>query len=169
MSFGDLLRRVVGAGEKAPAGADGTLGDLLLTPTRIYARVVLQLRDDLEAAGGAHGIHGLAHITGGGLPGNVPRALPAGLGARLDPARWPLPPVMRLIAAAAGIDDAELRATFNGGLGMIAVVPADAVEPAIASLAHSGVSAWQVGEVAPIEALGGRYVEGPLAEAGTGR
>ena len=73
---------------------------------------------------------------------------------------------MRLIAAAAGIDDAELRATFNGGLGMIAVVPADAVERAVASLARSGVPAWLVGEVAPVEALGGRYVEGPLAEAG---
>jgi phosphoribosylformylglycinamidine cyclo-ligase len=175
-SFAGLLRGVGGAPRDATgdAGPDATLGDVLLTPTRIYARAVLRLRDDLEAAGGTArgtnpGIHGLAHITGGGLPGNVPRALPAGLGARLDPARWPLPPVMRLIATAAGIDDAELRATFNGGLGMVAVVPADAVEPAIASLARSGVPAWRVGEVAPLEALGGRYVEGPLAGADAGR
>ncbi len=167
-SFAALLRRVTGA--SGDAGPDATLGDVLLTPTRIYARAVLRLRDDLAASGAARpGIHGLAHITGGGLPGNVPRALPAGLGARLDPARWPLPPVMRLIASAAGIADTELRATFNGGLGMIAVVPADAVEPAIASLARSGVPAWRVGEVAPLAALGGRYVEGPLAEAGAAR
>jgi phosphoribosylformylglycinamidine cyclo-ligase len=162
-SFRALLRRVVGSG--GGPGSNGTLADELLTPTRIYARAVLRLRDDLEAAGGAPGIHGLAHITGGGLPGNVPRALPAGLGALLDPGRWPLPPVMRLIAAAAGIDDGEVRATFNGGLGMIAVVPADAVGRAVASLARSGVPAWLVGEVAPVEALRGRYVEGLLSEA----
>ncbi len=93
----------------------------------------------------------------------MPRALPAGLGARLDPGRWPLPAVMRLIAHAAGIDDVELRATFNGGLGMIAIVADEAVEPAIASLAASGIPAWRVGEVAPVEALGGRYAEGALA------
>jgi phosphoribosylformylglycinamidine cyclo-ligase len=177
--FGAALRHVLGAtdGDAALAadrasaadGADGardgtgdaTLGDVLLTPTRIYSRTVLRLRDDLERAG--HELRGLAHVTGGGLPGNVPRALPAGLGARLDPDRWELPAVMRLIARAAGIDDLELRATFNGGLGMIAVVAGDAVGQAIASLATSGIPAWLVGEVAPIEMLGGRYTEGAIA------
>jgi phosphoribosylformylglycinamidine cyclo-ligase len=173
--FKAAVRRVLGAVEgdaalaadraAAPDGGDApdgaTLGDVLLTPTRIYARAVLRLRDELEAAG--HDLRGLAHITGGGLPGNVPRAVPAGLGARLDPARWALPAVMRLMARAAGIDDVELRATFNGGLGMIAIVSADAVEPAVASLAASGIPAWRVGEVAPVEALGGRYAEGALA------
>jgi phosphoribosylformylglycinamidine cyclo-ligase len=162
------VRRVMGEaaaeralGEGPPAG-DATLGEVLSTPTRIYARAVLRLRDDLESAGA--GLHGLAHITGGGLPGNVPRALPTGLGARLDPARWPVPSVQRLVAAAAGIDDRELRATFNGGLGMIAVVPPDAVEPALASLALSGIAAWRVGLVEPVDAIGGRYAEGPLGD-----
>jgi phosphoribosylformylglycinamidine cyclo-ligase len=169
-SYASVLRRALGAGQDVGSDADATLGDVLLTPTRIYARAVLQLRDDLEAAARpAFGIHGLAHITGGGLPGNVPRALPSGLAARLDPSRWPLPSVMRVIANAAGIDDTELRATFNGGLGMVAVVAADAVEPAIASLGRSGVPAWRVGEVGATESLGGRYVEGPLAEAGASR
>ena len=152
------------AAEAASAAEDparSTLGEVLLTPTRIYARAVLHLRDDLEAGG--HGLHGLAHITGGGLPGNVPRALPAGLGARLDPDRWPIPSVQRLVAAAAGIDDAELRATFNGGLGMIAIVAPEAVGPAIASLGRSGIKAWLVGEVGAVEAVGGRYAEGRLA------
>ena len=113
-------RRGAGGGSCGGPGRRGrpdgaTLGDVLLTPTRIYARAVLRLRDELEAAG--HDLRGLAHITGGGLPGNVPRALPAGLGARLDPGRWPLPAVMRLMARAAGMDDVELRATFNGASG----------------------------------------------------
>jgi phosphoribosylformylglycinamidine cyclo-ligase len=150
-----------GAGDAPAADRERTLGDVLLTPTRIYARAVLRLRADLDAAGAA--LHGLAHITGGGLPGNAPRALPAALGARLDPARWPVPSAMRLIAAVAGIDDVELRATFNGGLGMIAVVPVEAVRAARASLARSGIPAWLVGEVVPVEAGGPRYVEGPLS------
>ncbi|HYC07267.1 MAG TPA: AIR synthase-related protein, partial [Candidatus Binatia bacterium] len=95
-----------------------------------------------------------------GLPGNVPRALPAGLGARLDPSRWPMPGIMRLIGELGAITDPELRATFNGGIGMIVVVPPDAVAPSIASLAHDGLAAWLVGEVAPVDELGGRYAEG---------
>jgi phosphoribosylformylglycinamidine cyclo-ligase len=166
--FGRALRHVLGEvdAERALASdADGaagtaTLGDALLTPTRIYARAVLRLRDDLEAAG--EKLHGLSHITGGGLPGNVPRALPAGLQARLDPARWPVPAVQRLVAAAAGIDDRELRATFNGGLGMVALLPPRAVASALASLARSGIRAWQVGLVEPADAPGGRYTEGAI-------
>jgi phosphoribosylformylglycinamidine cyclo-ligase len=161
-AYASLLGRVLGTGLEPEAELAGaSLGDVLLTPTRIYARAVLRLREDLEAAD--HDLRGVAHITGGGLPGNVPRALPPGLGARLDPARWPMPSVMRLVAAAAGIDDGELRATFNGGLGMIAVVSPGAVGPAIASLQRSGIPAWLVGEVGAVDALGGRYAEGPIA------
>ena len=101
----------------APHEAMTTLGEVLLVPTTIYARAVLAIRDAAD-------IHGLAHITGGGLPGNVPRALPPTLAARLDPGRWRMPSVMRLFGALGGLDDEELRATFNGGLGMVAVDPA---------------------------------------------
>ena len=83
---------------------------------------ILAARAAVRAAG--HDLHGIAHITGGGLPGNVPRALPDGLAARLDPARWPMPSVMRLFGALGGLDDEELRATFNGGLGMVVVAAA---------------------------------------------
>jgi phosphoribosylaminoimidazole synthetase len=141
-----------------------TLGEVLLTPTRIYARAVLAVREELVARG--WDLHGLAHITGGGLPGNVPRALPEGLGARLDPSRWVMPSVMRLIGALSGMDDEELRATFNGGIGMIAVLPRDAVPAAIAGFAEFGLEATLVGEVVEAESLGGaRYVEAPLGGA----
>ena len=91
------LRRTLGdAGTEAtlagaPQEAMATLGEVLLTPTRIYARAILDTRETLVASG--TDLHGLAHITGGGLPGNVPRALPDGLAARLDPARWRMPSV----------------------------------------------------------------------------
>jgi phosphoribosylformylglycinamidine cyclo-ligase len=144
-----------------PARALATIGDVLITPTRIYAPAVLALRAALRS-GGAD-VHAVAHVTGGGLPGNVPRALPAALGARLDPARWAMPSELRLIGALGGLDDAELRATFNGGLGMVVVVPAPAAEGAAAFLAARGNPAAIVGEVVEVERLGGeRYVEAPL-------
>jgi phosphoribosylformylglycinamidine cyclo-ligase len=145
----------------APGEAMTTLGEVLLTPTRVYARAILAARSALVAAG--HDLHGLAHITGGGLPGNVPRALPEGLGARVDPDRWSMPSVMRLFGALGGLDDAELRATFNGGVGMVMVLPAAAVPVALDALAASGVDASVIGEVVEIAALGGaRYAEDPL-------
>jgi phosphoribosylformylglycinamidine cyclo-ligase len=145
----------------APRESLATLGEILLTPTRIYARAVLAAREALVAAG--TDLHGLAHITGGGLPGNVPRALPDDLGTRLDPTRWRMPSVMRLFGALGGLDDPELRATFNGGIGMIAVVAPDAVPLVIGALAADGVSAALIGEVISAEAGdGSRYVEGAL-------
>jgi phosphoribosylformylglycinamidine cyclo-ligase len=149
------------ADDWTPVDPDATLGEVLLEPTRIYARPVLGLREALEAAG--HRLAGVAHITGGGLPANVPRCLPDGLGARLDPARWPMPAVMRLLGALGGLDDGELRATFNGGLGMVVVVPPAAVHSAIEALASWGIRAAVVGQVEPVAALAGRrYAEGAL-------
>ena len=137
-----------------------TVGEVLLTPTRIYAGPILRLRTALEAAG--HDLRGVGHVTGGGLPGNVPRALPADAGARLDPALWRMPSVMRLFGALGGIEDDELRATFNGGLGMVVVVSPTAVETTVGALAKEGIEATVVGEVVAADELGGRYVEGPL-------
>ncbi len=165
------LRRSLGdAGTDAAIGAApneamATLGEMLLIPTRVYALAVLAARAAVVAAG--HDIHGLAHITGGGLPGNVPRALPVGLAARLDPARWPIPSVIRLVGALGGLDDQELRATFNGGLGMVAVLPPEAVEAAGEAFAAAGVDAVVVGEVVDAASVGGaRYVEGALESIG---
>jgi phosphoribosylformylglycinamidine cyclo-ligase len=143
-----------------PEHAFATLGEVLLTPTRIYAGALLRVRAALRAAG--HDFHGLAHITGGGLSGNVPRALPEGLAARVDPKTWRMPSIVRLIGALGGLDDEELRATFNGGLGMIAVVAAEAVPATLAALAGEGTVAVVVGEV--VSGAGGpRYAEGSLA------
>ena len=161
------LRRTLGDGEAdaaiaaAPNEAMATLGDVLLTPTRIYARAVLAARAAVRDAGAD--LHGLAHITGGGLPGNVPRALPDGLAARLDPSRWTVPSVERVFGALGGLDDEEIRATFNGGLGMVAILPRAAVATAIAAIEVFGIPAMVVGEVVDAAALGGsRYVEATL-------
>jgi phosphoribosylformylglycinamidine cyclo-ligase len=157
-SLGDKERDAVVEGE--PEHALATFGEVLLTPTRIYARGVLAAREGVRTQG--HDLRGVAHVTGGGLPGNVPRALPDGLGARLDPSRWPMPSVMHLLGALGGLEDDELRATFNGGIGMTAVVAATAVPSAIAAFGAQGFEPLLIGEVVPVGELGGRYAEGPL-------
>jgi phosphoribosylformylglycinamidine cyclo-ligase len=160
------LRRSVGDAETdatlaaAPNEAMATLGEILLTPTLIYARPVLAARAAVRAAG--MDVHAIAHITGGGLPGNVPRVLPDGLSARLDPARWRMPSVMRLFGALGGLDDEELRATFNGGLGMVVVVPPAAAATVVAVAGEHGVEAMVVGEVIESGESGARYVEGAV-------
>ena len=158
LSLGDAGREA--AGRIEPERALATVGEVLLTPTRIYARTVLAVRAALRGAGAD--LLGVAHVTGGGLPGNVPRALPADLGARIDPTRWPIPSAIGLMAALAGIDGPELRATFNGGIGMILVVAPDAVAAAVAAAPDAIV----IGEVALAADLGARYVEGTLEATG---
>ena len=161
--FQEVVRRSLGDADAAPLLARepehalATLGEVLLTPTRIYARDLLAIRASLAAEG--HDIRGIAHITGGGLPGNVPRALPAALGARLDPAAWPMPVVMRLFGAIGGLEDDELRATFNGGLGMVLVVARETTGRTLRLATERGLPAWVVGEVVDAALIGGRYVE----------
>ncbi|HET9757190.1 MAG TPA: phosphoribosylformylglycinamidine cyclo-ligase [Candidatus Limnocylindrales bacterium] len=161
------LRRTLGDAatdallEAAPQESMATLGEVLLTPTKVYAKAVLAARAALGRSG--LDIHGAAHITGGGLPGNVPRALPAEMAARVDPARWTIPSVMRLFGALGGLDDEELRATFNGGLGMVLVVPPAAIPAAIGALGEHGIEAIVVGEVIEADSTRGvRYTEGGL-------
>ena len=164
--YQEQLSKTLGdAGRDAALAAEpehelASVGDVLLTPTRIYARQLLSSRRALRAAG--HDLHGLAHITGGGLVGNVPRAMAPDLGARLDPQRWEMPSVMRLMAALGGLEAPEVRATFNGGLGMVAVVDATAVDTLRVELPD----AILVGEVLPAADLGTRSLEGPLRVGG---
>ncbi len=122
-----LVRKIVDElgldlAKPAPFAADGDLGTALLTPTRIYVRECLAL----ARAGLAKGF---AHITGGGLLENLPRVLPAGLGAELDASRWEIPPVFAWLAAE-GVPDEEMLRTFNCGLGMLAIVAATEAEAA---------------------------------------
>jgi phosphoribosylformylglycinamidine cyclo-ligase len=156
--YAELLGRILGpAIPPEPETLPLSLGEVLLTPTRIYSKAILSLRRRLDAAGSE--LRGVSHITGGGLPGNVPRALPDGLAARVNPVAWPMPSIMRLIGALGGLSGAELRSTFNGGLGMVAVVPSNAVETALASLAEDGLPAWPIGLVVAVDASGARYSE----------
>src|SRR6185295_16078626 len=124
LTLGDGGRDAALAAE--PDLALRSVGDVLLAPTRIYSRRILDARRALRAAG--HDVRGLAHVTGGGLPGNAPRAVGAELGIRLDPMRWTMPSAMWLVGALGGLEEPEIRATFNGGLGMLVVVAPVAAE-----------------------------------------
>ena len=157
-SYADVLAaRSVGVGPE-PTHASASLGEVLLTPTRIYARAVLAIRSSVRA-GGAE-VHGIAHVTGGGLPGAVPRIVPDGLAARIHPAAWPMPSVMRLLGRIGGLGDGEIRATFNGGLGMVLAIPAGGVAAALAAAADAGIHACVAGEIVPAGEIGGaRYAE----------
>jgi phosphoribosylformylglycinamidine cyclo-ligase len=144
--------------EAEPEHALATVGEVLLTPTRIYARAVLGVRRALEARG--LDLHGAAHVTGGGLRGNLPRMAGGGMAVRVDPARWRTPSVFRLVAALGGLDDVELRATLNTGIGMALAVPPDGVESTVEALAADGLAAWAIGDVVDAATLGGRrYAE----------
>jgi phosphoribosylformylglycinamidine cyclo-ligase len=117
-----------------------TLGDELLTPTRIYRDAVVALCDATE-------VHGLAHITGGGITGNLSRILPEGTAARLERWRWKLPAIFELLQLEGNIGWSEMYGTFNCGLGMIAAVPQAQAEAALQALARAGEQAWLVGSV----------------------
>jgi phosphoribosylformylglycinamidine cyclo-ligase len=158
--YAELVRRILGpAVEPEPQTCELSLGEVLLTPTRIYSKAILSARARLVAGGSD--LHGVAHITGGGLPGNVPRVLPEGLGAVLHPAAWPMLSIMVLLGALGGLSPAELRSAFNGGLGMVLALPGAGVETAISVLAAHGFEAWRVGEVVAVGEVGAAYLESP--------
>lgn len=124
---------------RAP-GCAHSLANELLEPTRIYVRDVQALMDAVE-------VKGLAHITGSGIPGNLPRCLPQGTRAVLEQANWKLPPIFELIAARGNVPRDEMFNTFNMGLGLIAVVSSPDVPPAMRALKAAKVDAWEVGRI----------------------
>ena len=135
--------------------AGRTLGEELLTPTRIYARDCLQL-----IAGG--GVHAFAHITGGGLAGNLARVLPSHLDAVVERGSWSPQPVFGYLAGLGGIARSELERTFNLGVGMVGVVAEDAAESALATLAARDLPSWQLGRV--VEGSGQARLTGDYAD-----
>ena len=140
-----LLERAGLALDSTPDGLGGrTLGEELLTPTRVYALDCLALAAEA-------GAHAFAHITGGGLAGNLVRVLPDGLEAHVDRSTWAPQAVFDLVARTGPVDRAQLELTFNLGVGMVAVVPAEQAEDALAVAADRGVPAWRLGEIAPTE------------------
>ncbi|MBL4628713.1 MAG: phosphoribosylformylglycinamidine cyclo-ligase [Roseicyclus sp.] len=155
-----LVRRVVertGLAWDAPAPfAPTSLGEALLTPTRLYVKPAL-------AAIRAGGVHGLAHITGGGLTENLPRVLPDGLGCEVDLGSWPLPPVFGWLAQEGALDQAEMLKTFNAGIGMVLVVSAEAAEGLTQTLIDAGEVVYPIGRVTAAGAGTGVRYSGRLA------
>jgi phosphoribosylformylglycinamidine cyclo-ligase len=119
----------------------GPVGEALLTPTRIYAPHLV----DLLAAGVE--VHALCHVTGGGLPGNLPRCLPPDLTARIDRSSWEPSPVFRLLADLGPVEDAELARATNLGVGMVVVLPPSEADRATSFLTARQVPTWVMGEV----------------------
>jgi phosphoribosylformylglycinamidine cyclo-ligase/phosphoribosylamine--glycine ligase/phosphoribosylglycinamide formyltransferase/phosphoribosylformylglycinamidine cyclo-ligase len=140
-----LVRRVVersglGWNDAAPFAPGQTLGEALMTPTRIYVKSVLPLIK-------AGLIKGGAHITGGGLIENPPRAIAEGLEPQFDWNAWPLPPVFAWMQEVGGLSDHELRRTFNCGVGFMLIVAAEDAEPVLAALLNSGENAFVCGQL----------------------
>jgi len=121
-------------------GRQRTLGEELLTPTKIYAQDCLKLIAEAE-------VRALAHVTGGGIPGNLVRILPEHVDAVVNRSTWRPQPVFDLIQSKGRIEDAEMEATFNMGVGMFAIVSAEDADRALATLTGRGVEAWQAGEI----------------------
>jgi phosphoribosylformylglycinamidine cyclo-ligase len=121
-------------------GTQRTLGEELLTPTKIYAKDCLGLIEETD-------VRAFSHVTGGGIPGNLVRILPDHVDAVVDRSTWRPQPIFDLIQAKGRIEDTEMEATFNMGVGMFAIVSSDDADRAMAYLTGRGVEAWQVGEV----------------------
>ena len=139
-----LIRKVVersglAYADPSPFG-DGTLGEALITPTRIYVEAVKPVLGS---------ILGLAHITGGGLTDNVPRMLPDGLKPDFDFDAWDRPAVFQWLQDTGGIEEAEMRRAFNCGIGLVLCVKPDAVMETLSALEPSGIPAHVIGQLAP--------------------
>jgi phosphoribosylformylglycinamidine cyclo-ligase len=118
----------------------GTVGEALLAPHRAYLAALEPLIERKK-------IRALAHITGGGFPGNIPRVLPPGLGARIHRSSWTVPPLFRLIQKGGGVADEDMFRTFNMGIGMAMVVSPGHADRTVSLFARLGQKAWIIGEV----------------------
>ncbi len=117
-----------------------TLGEELLTPTKIYVKPVLKLAEELP-------LHGIAHITGGGIPGNLIRVINKGLKAVINKNSWDVPPVFRWIMEEGNVPEEEMFRTFNMGIGMIVILPEESVERAVKILEETGEKGYIIGSL----------------------
>lgn len=131
---------------RLPELGDRTLGDVLLTPTKIYVKALMPLFE-------ADLVHGVAHITGGGFIENVPRMLPEGLAARIELGSWPVPPIFDVIERAGSVDHMEMFNIFNMGIGMVIALGADEAQRAVDILAAQGERASVIGRVTDTEGV----------------
>jgi phosphoribosylformylglycinamidine cyclo-ligase len=142
-----LIRHVLLAGARMRLEAEVdelgmSLGEALLTPTRIYAKDCLAIIAETD-------VHAFSHITGGGLASNLARVLPAHLSARLDRSTWTPPAVFGLVEGKGRVEQAEMERTFNMGVGMVAVVPQADVDRTLALLTARHLDSWVLGEIIP--------------------
>ncbi|WP_291995447.1 phosphoribosylformylglycinamidine cyclo-ligase [Candidatus Accumulibacter sp. ACC003] len=140
-----LLRKIVarsGADLNASFDAEQTLADALMAPTRIYVKPLLALLRTLP-------VKGMAHITGGGLTGNVPRVLPAGVKAEIVQTAWQRPPLFDWLQSEGGVADSEMHRVFNCGIGMVVVVARESVQQALQVLHDAGEPALVIGSITP--------------------
>jgi len=143
-----LVREIVDAGVRAGKldlrgeneELNTTLASALLAPTRIYVKPVLNLRRDFT-------LKGLVHVTGGGFPGNVPRVLPKGVRARIDPTAWPRPALFSLIQRVGEVPEDEMLRVFNCGIGMLLIVPREQTSDVMERLQALGERSYRIGEV----------------------
>jgi phosphoribosylformylglycinamidine cyclo-ligase len=119
-------------------GTEGTVGQVLLAVHRSYRAALAPVLDR---------VHGLAHITGGGIPGNLARILPSGCEAVVDAASWTLPPLFELLQRGGEVSQDEMLDVFNLGVGMIVVAPADQADPVRSAATAAGVPSWMLGEI----------------------
>lgn len=116
-----------------------TLGEEILRPTKIYSKVVKSLKD--------FNIHGMAHITGGGLVENLPRILPEGLEVKINTGSWEIPPVFDMIQKIGRVEDSEMYRTFNMGIGYVAIVPEEEADAILKVAVQQSEKAWVIGRV----------------------
>ncbi len=141
-----LVRKIVSDGgfswgDRPTLFKGQSLGEVFLTPTQIYVKTILAaLKSDLE-------MHGMAHITGGGLPENLPRCLKVDQAIAIDPTAWPTLPVFEWLAQAGNVKPVDMFNTFNMGIGFVVIVPAAHAEKAIAWFANQQINAYAIGNV----------------------
>ena len=161
-----LVRKIVEEGTAAGridlraenAELNTSVAAALLAPTRIYVKSLLNVMRDFT-------IKGMAHVTGGGFPGNVPRILPKGVRARIDPNVWPRPPVFGLLQREGGISEDEMLRVFNCGIGMVLVVPTEQESDVLDRLRAVGERAYRIGEIEAKQPDDSALLFGPLASA----
>ncbi len=141
-----LVRKIIDSGgfswDDTPEILGGkSLGEELITPTRIYVKPILEmLSTEIE-------VHGMAHITGGGLPENLPRCLSKGQSIQVDLNSWSISPIFRWLAEAGNVPDSAMLNTFNMGIGLVVIVPPEQVVSTIDWFKSKEIAAYQIGEV----------------------
>ena len=137
-----LIRKIIETSHSQlsdPFG-DSTLGDTLLTPTRIYIKPLLALLQQVD-------VHAMAHITGGGLTENLPRVMPTGSRAIIDSSQWTQPAIFDWLQQKGNVTDADMYLTFNCGIGMVVCVDHQSIKKTLDILQQQGETAWHIGTI----------------------